>query len=57
MVVPGGLPRVIPTSAVPKIHTEREKQIEYNIYLLQQSEYISSAHAGYKSIRIESNRK
>jgi hypothetical protein len=34
VVVPGGLPRAIPVSAIPKIHTERIKQIEYNIYLL-----------------------
>jgi hypothetical protein len=57
VVVLGGLPRAIPVSGIPKIHTERVKQIEYNIYLLHQSEYISSAHAEYKSIRTESNRK
>jgi hypothetical protein len=35
VVVPGELPRAIPVSAIPKIYTERIKQIEYNIYLLQ----------------------
>jgi hypothetical protein len=25
VVVPGGLPRAIPVSEIPKIHTEREK--------------------------------
>jgi hypothetical protein len=34
VVVPGGLPLAISVSAIPKIHTERQKQIEYNIYLL-----------------------
>jgi hypothetical protein len=34
VVVPGGLPRAIPVSAIPKIHTERIKHIEYSIYLL-----------------------
>jgi hypothetical protein len=34
VVGPGGLPRAIPISTIPKIHTERKKQIEYNIYLL-----------------------
>jgi hypothetical protein len=34
VVVPGGLPRATPVSAIPKIHTEKEKQIEYNINLL-----------------------
>jgi hypothetical protein len=26
VVVPGGLPRAIPVSAIPKIHTERENR-------------------------------
>jgi hypothetical protein len=55
-VVLGRLPRAIPVSEIPRIHTER-KQIEYNIHLLHQSEYISSAHGRYKSNRTESSRK
>jgi hypothetical protein len=36
VVVPGGLPRAIPVSAMPKsIQKDKTKQIEYNIYLLQ----------------------
>jgi hypothetical protein len=34
VIVPGGLPRAIPVAVIPKIHKERDKQIEYNIYLL-----------------------
>jgi hypothetical protein len=35
VVVPGGLPRAIPVSAMPKsIQKDNTKQIEYNIYLL-----------------------
>jgi hypothetical protein len=34
VVVPGGLPRAIPVSAIPKNPYKRIKQIEYNIYLL-----------------------
>jgi hypothetical protein len=46
-VVPGGLPRAIPVSAMQKtIQKDKTKQIEY----------ISSAHVGYKSIGTESNR-
>jgi hypothetical protein len=31
VIVSGGLPRAIPVSAIPKIHTKRKRQIEYNI--------------------------
>jgi hypothetical protein len=36
VVVPGGLPRAIPVSAMPKnpYRKIKQKQIEYNIYLL-----------------------
>jgi hypothetical protein len=34
VVVPEGLPRAIPVSAIPKNPYKRIKQIEYNIYLL-----------------------
>jgi hypothetical protein len=40
VVVPGGLPRAIPVSAMPKIHTKREKQqdrVQHLFYYINQS--------------------